>query len=167
MNLILCGVQACGKTTIGKKLAMLLEWDFIDTDEEIEKAYGKNISCRQIALVEGETYFRSLEKRVIDSFLHITRTVIALGGGSLMHPENEKNLRRIGKILYLKFSSKTAWERIIESGIPSYVDQNDPEGSFHKIAAERVSIYERAANFIFDVENMSVEEMIKQGLHGQ
>ncbi len=160
MNLILCGLQACGKTTIGKKLAETLGWDFADTDQWIEEAYGKNLSSRQIALTKGEPYFRALEREQIARRTELTRTVIAVGGGSLADPQNAKNLQRLGNLLYLKADPCVVWNRIAEKGIPSYVDPRDPEQSFYRIAASRLSEYEQIADLIVDTTGLNEEEVV-------
>src|SRR5262245_26508820 len=68
-NIILCGLPASGKSTIGKMVAEAMEREFIDTDQLIEAAYtaktGKQATCRQICHNHGEKYFRQLEDQQI------------------------------------------------------------------------------------------------------
>lgn len=65
MNIIICGMPASGKTTIGKKAAEKIAWDFIDTDQLIESVYasqtGRACSCNQIYMKEGEVFFATLK----------------------------------------------------------------------------------------------------------
>ncbi|MES2345090.1 MAG: shikimate kinase [Chlamydiota bacterium] len=160
MNLILCGLQACGKTTVGKKLADTLQWNFIDTDQWLEETEGTGLSSRQIALTKGEAYFRALEQKQIERLSSLTRTVVAVGGGSFAYAKNKNALKNSGVILYLKITPCTAWNRIIRNGIPSYVDQKNPKSSFHVIAEQRLPLYEQMADLIFDVESLNTEEII-------
>lgn len=73
MNIILCGLPGCGKSTLGKKIAPLYQFDFIDTDLSIEELYkaktGREFLVREIYKKEGVRFFRQLEKQVIASLL--------------------------------------------------------------------------------------------------
>lgn len=159
MNLILCGLQASGKTTLGKRLSAELQYAFIDTDKLIESAYatqtGKQLSCRSIYSEEGATYFRALETQEIIRLKPLSHTVIALGGGTLETAENLSYLKQLGTLIYLKVPLELAWQRVVLTGLPAYVDPQDPRGSFYKIAQERISLYERAAHFVIETNDGS------------
>ena len=79
-NIILIGLMGAGKTTIGKRLAQKLSWDFVDTDQLVEERCGANISV--IFEVEGEEGFRIRENRIIEEVMSHERQVIASGGGA-------------------------------------------------------------------------------------
>ena len=174
MTLILCGLPMCGKTTIGKRLADTLKWPFIDTDQLIETAYKtktkKLKSCREIYLDKGELFFREYEKKQIISLKGLEKSVVALGGGSLNDPENVQYLQSLGLLIYLKTEPSLIWERLKENGIPSFLDQNDPENSFYALAEKREAIYEQSAKVIIETgllsENELVKTLIKETIHG-
>lgn len=164
MNKILCGLPMSGKTTIGKLLASRLGCNFIDTDRLIENAYaektGKRYSCRQIFLEDGEGKFRELERQQIASLNGIRGHVIAVGGGTLMNPENRVVLQSIGNLIYLKTAEDVLWERMQRRGIPAYLDPLNPEKSFRALAEKRTPIFEQAAHLTIDTTNLSLEEVI-------
>lgn len=163
MNIILCGLPACGKTTIGQLLAGKLAWNFIDTDSLIENAYAANTgtakTCSQIFLQEGELSFRILERHQIMSLQGVTQTIIAVGGGSLILPENVKTLTLIGCLIYLKASLAAVWERMSNRGIPAYLDPSNPEKAFYESAEKRIPLYEKAAKVIIDTTNLNKQEI--------
>ena len=98
-NIVLIGMPACGKSTVGKALAEDLGRRFLDSDEEIVKKAGKEIP--RIFAEEGEAAFRDLESRVIKDLSAEQGIVLATGGGVILREENVENLRANGKIFFL------------------------------------------------------------------
>ena len=79
---VLVGLMGVGKSTVGRRLAAILGTDFIDVDEEIERAANRTIS--EIFETHGEAYFRDGERRVIARLLKTGPQVLALGGGAFV-----------------------------------------------------------------------------------
>ena len=77
---VLVGLMGVGKSTVGRRLAALLDTDFIDVDEEIERAADRSVS--EIFEAHGELYFRAGERRVIARLVEEGHGVIATGGGA-------------------------------------------------------------------------------------
>ena len=98
-NIVLTGMPASGKSTVGKLLAEKLNRPFIDTDEEIEKATGKTPS--EIFATQGEPAFRDIETAVIRGLIHQNGAIIATGGGAVLRPENVEALRMNGRLFFL------------------------------------------------------------------
>ncbi len=98
-----------GKTTMGKKLATKLNFNFLDTDKEIENLVGMSIS--KIFETKGEPYFRTLERQFIEK-IDVHNTVIATGGGLPCFNHNIDYLNKIGVTVYLKFSVEELFERL-------------------------------------------------------
>ncbi|WGD34103.1 shikimate kinase [Olleya sp. YS] len=81
MNLVLVGYMASGKSTIGKKLAKIMDYEFIDLDEYIETK--ENLSVSQIFKTKGEIHFRKLEQLYLKEIVStVNKSVISLGGGT-------------------------------------------------------------------------------------
>ncbi|HBK67829.1 MAG TPA: shikimate kinase I, partial [Firmicutes bacterium] len=76
-NIVLVGPMGCGKTTVGKLLARILNWEFIDTDQRIVEQTGLEIPM--IFQEKGEQGFRQLEKEVISECSQMHQVVIATG----------------------------------------------------------------------------------------
>src|SRR5262245_48273180 len=83
--LVLVGLMGAGKTTIGKRLAALLDIPFVDSDNEIVEAAGCSIS--DIFEIYGEQVFRDLEQRVMLRLLTGDPIVLATGGGAFINPK--------------------------------------------------------------------------------
>ncbi len=99
-NIVLCGMPSSGKTTLGKLIAKDLGRNFVDTDLLIEEKTGK--FPKQIILESGEKAFREIESEVIKDISIVSGKVIALGGGAVINPNNVKNLKTNGVIVYIK-----------------------------------------------------------------
>lgn len=95
----LIGMPGCGKTTVGRLLAEMTGYEFIDTDEEVKRMTGSDAG--QLILSAGEAYFRSLETEALKSALRKTRAVIATGGGIVLSEENRSLLRAQSRVCCL------------------------------------------------------------------
>ena len=100
MRIFIVGPMASGKSTLGKKLAQTLNIDFIDTDKEIEKKAGAEISW--IFEVEGEKGFRERERKVLNNSINKEDVVISTGGGIVTVKKNRDLMTAKGKVVYLK-----------------------------------------------------------------
>src|SRR5215470_12923754 len=94
--------MGAGKTTVGRCLARKLGWKFIDLDEEIEKREGRPIP--EIFRDAGQSHFRNLERLCLKDLSASRKTVIALGGGAYMDPENREVAEKTGLTVWLKVS---------------------------------------------------------------
>lgn len=156
INLILCGLPCCGKSTVGKILAKELGWECIDTDHLIEELYFHKFhvsaTCREISYQNGDHFFRSLEKETITSLSNCHNKVIALGGGALLLPENRANLKTIGSLIYLKANPHMIFHNLIRRGIPSFLNPDDINGSWSQLVREREPLYLQASEFVVEVQ---------------
>lgn len=99
-NIFLIGPMGAGKSTIGRQLAQQLNMEFFDSDQEIEKRTGADISW--VFDVEGENGFRLREKKIIDELTSKKGIVLATGGGSVNFKENRNFLSARGIVIYLE-----------------------------------------------------------------
>lgn len=111
-NLVLTGVSASGKSSVGRQLAKLLGLGFVDLDELIERSAGKSIS--EIFAQDGEPAFRELEIRMLQSLEKIRSHVIAVGGGALQSSEAVVNARKIGPLIWLQSSPAEIARRLFK-----------------------------------------------------
>lgn len=111
MNIVLIGMMGCGKTTVARELAQLLNgFTYIDIDEEIEKSTQKKIS--ELFLRHGEPFFRMLETEKIKHFCKKNDQIISTGGGAFENEENRKILSENNLVIYLKASPDEIYNRI-------------------------------------------------------
>jgi len=97
-NIVLTGMPGSGKSTVGKLLS-IDGFEFIDTDEEIEKRCGCTI--KELIGERGEGYFRDLETEVIRDISSVGCRIISTGGGAVLREENVRCLKRNGKLFFL------------------------------------------------------------------
>lgn len=109
----LIGFMGSGKSTVGKKLASLLEWSYIDLDKKIEEKTGKTIP--ELFSENGEEYFRNIESEVLRSLKFQTNTVISTGGGTPCHEDNIDFMNETGLTIYLKLNPVQLKSRLSES----------------------------------------------------
>lgn len=99
-NVVLIGMPSSGKSTIGKKVAEILKREFIDIDQEIERAENKTIP--EIFNEKGEEYFRKVEKQITLSTCSLSGKVISTGGGVVKDKDNLFSLKQNGKVILIE-----------------------------------------------------------------
>ncbi len=104
------GFMASGKSTIGPILANTLGWDFYDLDKVIEQELGKSIV--KIFQEEGEEYFREKETYILQLLSGKQNVIISLGGGTSSNNNNLELMKKNGKIIYLKASTESLYQRL-------------------------------------------------------
>ena len=149
-------MMGCGKSTIGKQLSERLEYQFLDTDQQIEAKEEKTISA--IFEKQGEAYFRSAEKQFL-SELNCEHTVVATGGGMVELAEFHRLISSLGKSVYLKCSAASLIQRIgkNQTSRPNYID----EDQFSALLLNRAPKYEKA-DLIIDAEHLTIEQICDQ-----
>lgn len=98
-SIFIVGMMGAGKSTVGRHLAKLTGFDFIDADKVIEQRAGADISW--IFDVEGEGGFRNREEQVLDELTQRREIVLATGGGAVLRCANRRRLRERGVVVYL------------------------------------------------------------------
>ena len=157
-NIILTGMMGAGKTTVGKELATIMNCNFIDLDETIEKNYGK---ISDIFKQKGEEYFRQIETLELKK-LNIQETfVLSTGGGIVLKDENIKILQTLGYVFYLEASTDTIYERIKNQKHRPLLNTPDPKRSIEEILSKRKKLYENSGEKI-TVNNKNVKEIAEE-----
>lgn len=162
MNLILCGFQGVGKTTLGRALAKKVGTLFYDTDELILQARGDGMPCAQIVEQEGEGAFRALESQVIVRLQGVKRTVIALGGGALDREENRTLVASLGQIVYLETDFATAQAHSRLAFTPFEALYKKRVKLFESLATHRIPCDEEAEKRLEHIwQEISLEPSLK------
>ena len=143
-NIVLTGMPASGKSTVGRLIAEAMGREFIDTDEIIECDEGKKIP--DIFKEYGEKYFRDAETRAIKKAASLCGKVIATGGGAILREENVDALRENGKIYFI---DRPLADLIPTSDRPLSSDRVAIEKRYN----ERYAIYTRTADVRIDVDS--------------
>ncbi len=149
MNIVICGMKHCGKSTHGEFIARKLSCPFIDTDDVLEKRFfelEKNpLNCREIFNLHGADYFRKLEADVIHSLINDAdqnkSRVIALGGGVPSNPNLGNELKKLGHFVFLKSEPDILYKRIARKGLPDFLKGENPYEKFLELYSERERRY--------------------------
>ena len=153
-RVLLVGFMASGKSAVGREVARLLEWQFVDFDEEIRRESGEEIA--DIFSRVGEAGFRAMEARVAQRLLRRERVVLASGGGWAAQPGQMENLTGETLSVWLEVTAETAAERARAQGVPRpLLDVDQPIGQARCLLARREPYY-RLARLTLDSEGVSV-----------
>ena len=158
-NIFLIGYMGAGKTTIGKEIAMRLDWQFIDMDLFIESRYHKKVPS--LFAEKGEETFRDIERNVLQEIAQFENTVIATGGGVPCFFDNMDVMNRTGITVYLKTPVSELVQRLLvcKQERPLIKDKNEEELTWY-IAGhleKRETWYNRAA-LVFPVEQIHTRQ---------
>lgn len=156
LNIILIGFMGCGKTTIGAKLAHLLGFEFVDTDNLIIQKAGCPIP--KIFDQRGEDGFRGVESSVLDDLLGRERMVISTGGGIVTRPENWERMRALGLIIWLTTSDSVLWNRLKRNRDRPMLYTKNPRKTFEELLAKRRSLYQELADLTVDTRELSPDD---------
>ena len=155
-NIVLIGMMAAGKTTIGFKLAKKLKYEFIDIDTEIEKSENQKIA--DIFQIRGEEYFRKVEERVSLNLLENTRGVISIGGGAFLNEKIRKKIKKNSCSFWLDWKIRTILNRISKNKRrPLALKLNNKD--ITSLYQKRVKFY-KLSDFKVNCENKSKNEII-------
>ncbi|MBQ5674616.1 MAG: shikimate kinase [Lachnospiraceae bacterium] len=144
-NIVLMGFMGAGKTTIGKKLAKALEYEFIDTDEWIEKEQGRKIS--DIFAEDGEAVFRDMETDLLKRLQgREEKFVLSIGGGMPVREQNRALLRNLGIVIYLKTSKEEIIRRVSGNKNRPLLQGGDLEEKVTNLMNARAQIYVETAH---------------------
>src|SRR5262245_55879791 len=102
MNLVLIGYRGTGKSTVARLLRDRLGMEVVSLDEEIVREAGCSIP--EIVAEHGWPHFRDLEASITKRVALRSGIIIDAGGGVILRPENVANLRRGGKLFWLRAS---------------------------------------------------------------
>lgn len=161
---ILVGMMGAGKTRLGRLLSRTLDLDFVDSDEEIERAAGMTIN--EIFDRFGEPYFRDGEKRVVRRLLGDGARVVATGGGAMMTPETADAIVAEGISIWIRADIPTMVARATRGEKRPLLRHGDPAEIFEKLVAARYPVYARADMIVESDDSDTGEGMLAQALDG-
>jgi shikimate kinase len=163
-KVILIGFRGAGKTTVGKLLAESLNLPFLDLDDEVQRRVG--LSIKEMVERYGWSYFREMERAVLEDLIEKEGCVVALGGGSVLHEDFMEKLRNRAFIIYLKISPASAVERITKD---SKSEQTRPSLSnlslveeVERVLEERAPLYEKYADIIIESDRKDLNTLLKE-----
>ena len=157
-SILLVGMMAVGKTSVGRRLAARRGWEFFDSDRQIEVMTGRTVAG--IWRADGEPEFRRLEALVLaDALASITPRVIAAAGGTVLDEENRRLMRGHQPVVWLRARPETLAMRLGSATHRPLLDE-DPAGALARLDAVRRPYYEEVADVVVDVDDLSAEQVV-------
>ena len=157
-RLLLVGMMAVGKTTVGQLSAKRLEWSFLDSDAQLLADTGR--TAQEVFDTDGDEALRSLESHVLaEAIAHRVPVVIAVAGGVVLSEVNRALLVRSGVVVWLRASITTLSERVERGGARPRLDP-DPTQSLRDLYFTRHALYASVAQFVIDVDDLPPEEVV-------
>lgn len=157
------GPPGSGKSTVGKYLSKELGLSFIDTDRLIEDKEGRSIS--EIFLVDGEGGFRAIEKEIVLDVLKMEDCVIALGGGSVLDLDVQRELSECADVVFLDVSISNAAPRVgFNKERPLLM--GNPRQQWLQLMEKRREIYESLATRTVSTDNRKPNEVAHEIAQG-
>jgi shikimate kinase len=163
-SVFLIGPMGSGKSAVGRLLARLLHATFYDSDAEIERRTGVDISY--IFEREGEAGFRQREREVIDALTQIDPVVLATGGGAVLLPENREHLAARGCVVYLEASVEQQVRRVHHARHRPLLMNVDPETKLTQLMSERASLYSSIADVTVSTDGRKVQNVADEIIRG-
>ncbi len=157
VNIALIGYRGTGKSEVARQLALRLGWDWVDADVEVELKAGKSIAA--IFSDDGEAAFRDLEAQVLAELVGRDRTVLALGGGVILRPDNRALLKQVGKVVWLTAEPETIAQRLAADAATASRRPNLTAtgglDEIRRVLADRLPLYRESSDAQVDTENKS------------
>jgi shikimate kinase len=137
--IVIIGMMGAGKSSIGRRLAQALHIEFVDSDDEIEKA--ANLTIPEIFETYGEAHFRDGERKVIARLLSDGPKVIAVGGGAFENAQTREDVAERGLSIWLKADFETLMARVRRRSHRPLLRNPDPEGTMTRLLEARSPNY--------------------------
>ena len=156
-NIILIGMPAAGKSTIGVIIAKRLGYRFIDVDLLIQESEGKLL--KEIIAEKGIKGFLEVEER-INAGLKTEHTVVSLGGSVVYCEKAMRHYQQIGTIVYLKASFETINKRLKNARSRGVVLEDGQ--TLRDLYEERCGLFEKYADITVCEDGLRLDETIEK-----
>jgi shikimate kinase len=162
-NLVLIGYRGTGKTSVGARLAEVLQRPFVDLDQVLVREAGRSVA--DIVTQGGWTEFRRLEKELVARYRDVRGLVLATGGGVVLDPNNVAALRENGILIWLTadpaaIQARLAQDQPRDANRPSLTG-GDTIREVAAVAESRAPLYQAAAQISIDTTHRSVGQVVK------
>lgn len=157
-NIFLVGPMGAGKSTIGRQLSQQLNMEFFDSDQEIEKRTGVDISW--VFDIEGENGFRIREQNIINELTKKQGIILATGGGSVKFKDARNFLSARGIVIYLKTTiEKQLLRTKRDKKRPLLQEATSNRIILESLALERNPLYEEIADITIQTDDQSAKSV--------
>jgi shikimate kinase len=157
-NVLLIGFMGSGKTSVGRELARMLGFHFVDTDDEIVRMAGGR-SVPRIFEEDGEARFRDMETEALAALAGKDKLVISTGGGLPLREKNRDLMASAGFVIWLDATRQAILERVAGNANRPLLQEEDLEEKVHRMLEDRRPVYEQAADLRVETNGLSVADV--------
>ena len=165
-HIIIEGFMGSGKSAIAKALAKELELPLIDIDKQVEA----RLRMRTTEVYDrfGDVYYRAMETLILNELQSTReRSVIVLGSGLALMPQNAPYLKELGRVYYLKAGRQLVIERLSKGEKHSWLRANDFEEHVTRMLKEREPAYKKVADCTIEVDGKKTAEIVREILKAE
>ena len=155
-SITLIGMAGAGKSTIGSKLAKLIQFEFLDGDEIIEEKINQSI--QSFLDKHGGKEFTKIEEEVLLS-IDLNKTVLATGGSAVLSDTAMNFLKKESEVIFLDVSYKNISERILNLSERGLV--REPNQSLQDTYNQRLNLYQKYADHVV-INDGDIDSCLKQ-----
>ena len=159
-NIFLIGFMGAGKSTIARTLQRELGFPLVEMDERIVQEQGMSIN--DIFAQYGEAHFREIESQLVVDLGKQEPSVVSCGGGVVVRPENTQNMKKSGRIVLLKASPETIFERVKNSTDRPILNGHMNVEYIAELMEKRRVLYEEAADITIQTDGKTREQICEE-----
>lgn len=164
MNIYLIGARGAGKSEVGRRLAASYRRAFCDMDAELVRRLGQSIHDVVHAL--GWPAFRRAERLLVSELAARSEWVVSTGGGVVLDEANIEDLRRSGRVVWLRATPETLLKRLQADHLqraqrPPLTPCRDLSDEVRQTLSEREALYRRAMHVCVETDHRSVEAVCR------
>lgn len=162
-KIFLVGFMGSGKSTVGKKLAKLLGYEFVDLDKQIEFKTG--LSIQNYLETYGENTFRELERDLLQHTTYAEKIVIATGGGTPCYFDSMDWMNECGITIYISLPVSALVNRLRNAKVERPLIKNILDDTSlaqfitHKLI-DREKFYQKA-KFMVSGKDLTAEKLVQ------
>lgn len=157
MNIVLIGMSGSGKSLVGRKIAMKLNYEFIDVDDIIQRKTQMDLQG-YINKFGDEEFLKFEEKTILD--LDVQNCVIAPGGSIIYSQKAINHLKRNSIIIFLDLSLEVLKSRIKDVDRRGIVYLK--RKSYEELFNERLALYQKYSDITIKIDNLTIEQVIQR-----
>ena len=159
-SIFLIGFMGAGKSTIARSLQRSLNFPLVEMYERIVREQGMSIN--EIFEKYGENHFRQIESDLILTIGDEDASIVSCGGGVVVRPQNVENMKKSGKIVFLKATPETIYERVKNSTDRPILNGHMNVEYIAQLMEKRRALYEGAADITIETDGKTKEEICSE-----
>ena len=159
-NIFLIGFMGAGRSTIARTLQRELGFPLVEMDERIVQEQGMSIN--DIFAQYGEAHFREIESQLVVDLGKQEPSIVSCGGGVVVRPENTQNMKKSGRIVLLKASPETIFERVKNSTDRPILNGHMNVEYIAELMEKRRALYEEAADITIQTDGKTREQICEE-----